>query len=117
MERAVRANGGLSVGGQLQGPQADFALHTIGWQAFQDLATSIAEVEYQRPVIRITKTSDEGRDGFFYGLPDVPPAEGDQRETTIQCKHFSSEVTKLTLTSLKAELESVRKLVESGRGE
>lgn len=99
----------------VQGPAKDFALHTIGWQAFQDIAASIAEIEYARPVTRLVKTSDEGRDGFFYGVPGEALAAGDARETTIQCKHVSDANEKLTPGSLTRELVSVRKLVESNR--
>ncbi len=100
-----------------QGPNKDFALHTIGWQAFQDLGVSIAESEYKRTVSRVAKQSDEGRDGFFYGLPDTSLVPGDKRESTIQCKHFSSASQKLTVASLKEEFNSVRKLVETNRAE
>lgn len=99
----------------LQGPAKDFALHTIGWQAFQDLVVSIAESEYARPVSRVAKTSDEGRDGFFYGLTDEPLRKGDKRQTTIQSKHVSKADEKLTLARLTPELASVQKLVKSGR--
>jgi len=100
---------------QSQGPNKDFALHTIGWQAFQDLAVSIAEVEYDRPVSRVAKVRDHGRDGWFYGLPESKVKKNDQRETTIQCKHFSGRNTKLTPASLSSELTSVRKVVSSNR--
>lgn len=100
---------------QSQGPNKDFALHTIGWQAFQDLVVSIAEVEYDRPVIRVAKVHDQGRDGSFYGLPESKLEENDQRETTIQCKHYSGRDNKLTLASLSSELTSVRNLVSSNR--
>lgn len=99
----------------LQGPNKDFALHTIGWQAFQDLATTVVEVALGRVVWRIAKVNDQGRDGFFYGVPEEPFASGDKRETTIQSKHFGTPTQKLTLTSFADELRSVRKLVRSGR--
>lgn len=102
---------------QLQGGNPDFALHTIGWQAFQDLAISIAEVEYARTVHRVAKVADQGRDGFFYGVPDETIAPKDSRETTIQCKHFSNQSTKLTVASLKDELESVKELVKNGKAD
>ncbi len=98
-----------------QGGAKDFALHTIGWQAFQDLAASIAEIEYSRPVSRIVKTSDEGRDGFFYGVPGEALAADDRRETTIQCKHVSAAGDTLTLGMLSRELISVKKLVQTER--
>ncbi len=105
----------LTLAGQAQGPNLDFALHTIGWQAFQDLVASIAEVNFARPVTRVAKVADHGRDGSFAGVPDEPLAATDKRETTIQCKHFSSATSKLTVASLKQELESVRKLAASGK--
>lgn len=101
----------------LQGPAKDFALHTIGWQAFQDLAASIAESEFGRPVTRVAKSADEGRDGFFYGVPDEPLSKGDKRQTTIQSKHLSSPTEKLTVGKLALEMVSVLKLVESGRAD
>jgi hypothetical protein len=101
----------------LQGSNKDFALHTIGWQAFQDLATTIVEVDLGRIVTRVAKTKDQGRDGFFYGVPDEPVSAEDRRETTIQSKHFSAATNKLTVGSLTTELESVRALVASGRAD
>jgi energy-coupling factor transporter ATP-binding protein EcfA2 len=100
-----------------QGPNKDFALHTIGWQAFQDLAVSVAESEYVRSVSRVAKSSDEGRDGFFYGVPDEAITLGDQRETTLQSKHFSNPMQKLTVASLKSELVSVKNLVATNRAD
>lgn len=101
----------------LQGPNKDFALHTLGWQAFQDLATTVVEVDFARAVTRIAKVKDQGRDGFFYGVPDEPLIAGDSRETTIQSKHFSAPTTKVTVASLSGELVSVRALVASGRAD
>lgn len=105
----------MTLKGQAQGPNMDFALHTIGWQAFQDLVASIAEVNFMRPVTRVAKVADHGRDGSFAGVPDEPLAAKDKRETTIQCKHFSSATSKLTVASLKQELDSVRKLAANGK--
>src|SRR4051812_17182735 len=99
----------------LQGYNKDFALHTIGWQAFQDLAVTVVEVEFSRPVTRIAKVKDQGRDGFFYGVPDEPVVAGDTRETTIQSKHFGASGQKLTVATFGQELVSVRALVVSGR--
>ncbi|EJU10529.1 hypothetical protein LH128_23486, partial [Sphingomonas sp. LH128] len=100
-----------------QGPNKDFALHTIGWQAFQDLAVSIAESEYARAVSRVAKSSDEGRDGFFYGVPDEALKSDDQRETTLQSKHFSNANRKLTVASLSSELASIKNLIATKRAD
>ena len=101
----------------VQGYDKDFALHTIGWQAFQDLAVTIAEVEFARLVTRVARVKDEGRDGSFYGVPDEPAVAGDTRETTIQSKHSVSATAKLTLGLLTEELASVRALAVSGRAD
>ncbi|HEV7659846.1 MAG TPA: hypothetical protein VGO55_08375 [Allosphingosinicella sp.] len=61
------------------------------------------------------QSSDEGRDGFFYGVPDEPFAMGDGRQTTIQCKHFSNSQDKLTPGKLVNEFKSITKLVTTGR--
>ncbi len=100
---------------EVQGSRKNFQLHTIGWQAFQDLACSVSEVEFDRVVHRIAKTSDQGRDGFFYGLPDKHLDGKDERETTIQCKHTADPTDKLKKSVLKNDLDLVTGLVESGR--
>ncbi len=99
----------------LQGPNKDFALHTIGWQAFQDLVTTVVEVAFARMVWRLAKVNDQGRDGFFHGMPEEPFASGDTRETTIQSKHFGTPNRRITLASLAREFKSIRALVRSGR--
>ena len=76
-----------------QGPRKDFALHTIGWQAFPDLATSIAECEFSRTVSRVVKTADEGRDGFFYGVPDEPLKRGESGRPPFSVSMFQRPVS------------------------
>jgi energy-coupling factor transporter ATP-binding protein EcfA2 len=99
----------------LQGPHKDFALHTVGWQAFQDLATTIVEVGFGRQVHRVAPVKDQGRDGFFYGVPDETVTPSDKRETTIQAKHFATPTKTLTVGDLARELEPVRELAKTGR--
>lgn len=99
----------------LQGPNRDFALHTVGWQAFQDLAVTIVEVDFNRRVHRVAQVKDHGRDGFFYGVPDEVLKPEDKRQTTIQSKHFASSAKTLTVGDLTSELLSVQRLVKSGR--
>lgn len=100
-----------------QGPEVDFALHTIGWKAFQDLACTICEVEFSRPVNRTSKTSDEGRDGSFYGIPEKAISEKDTRETSIQSKHSVKGDDSLTLSMLKEDISKARDLASSGRAD
>ena len=99
-----------------QGPSKDFALHTIGWQAFQDLAVSIAGVFRILPH-RLTRCEERrrGTGRLLYGLPDEPLKPRDKRQTTIQCKHVSMADAKLTVAQLRDEFTKIRKLVASGR--
>jgi len=100
-----------------QGANKDFQLHTMGWQSFQDLSCVIAEVEYKRPVSRLAKVKDEGRDGFFYGLPEKPLQPSDERQTTLQAKHFSKANASLTVSSISDDLAKVDALVKDGRAD
>jgi hypothetical protein len=89
----------------------------MGWQSFQDLCCVIAEVEYKRPVGRVSKSKDEGRDGFFYGLVEKPLHENDERQTTLQSKHFSNSNSSLTLSTVQDDLSKVERLVQEGRAD
>lgn len=100
---------------QVQAHNIDYALHTLGWAAFQDLCSSVFEVVFDRPVNFYSKTHDGGRDGSFKGLINEKSAAGDQRDSTLQTKHISRPNASLTLAQLTAELSKVESLVEKGR--
>ena len=48
----------------------DYALHRLGWKAFQDLCIALVEERLQRPVQTFLPTNDAGRDGAFLGAWD-----------------------------------------------
>ncbi len=48
-----------------QATEVDFALHTLGWKAFQDLAIAVAAEVLGRPVEIFLSARDGGRDGAF----------------------------------------------------
>lgn len=96
-----------------QGMDVDFALHTLGWKGFQDLAIAVAAEVLERPVQIFLPSKDGGRDGAFVGTwkgaPDVPNAK-----STIQCKFTGKHNTNLTLNDVKGELSKVRSLAQRG---
>ena len=84
-----------------------YPLHLLGWNAFQELAVSVAEVCLNRPVQSFLDTNDAGRDGAFIGR-----WSGDQPgRSTIQCKFTSKTNNNLSLSMLKDELSKVSRLV------
>ncbi len=97
---------------------SDYALHRLGWKAFQDLCVALAEERIQRPVQTFLPTHDAGRDGAFLGSWDTPgsgestiPGSG---ESTIQCKFTSKQGNNLTLSMLSDELPKAKRLAEKG---
>lgn len=88
----------------------DYALHRLGWKAFQDLCVAVAEERLQRPVQTFLPTNDAGRDGAFLGRWDSQEAG----ESTIQCKFTSKPDQNLTMSMLVDELPKARRLAEQG---
>ena len=95
----------------------DFALHTLGWRAFQDLSGALlAEVMGQSFQV-FADSRDAGRDGAFYGM--WRPVEGAldgpvAGPFAMQCKHTIHEAATMSLSSLTDELKKVPQLVERG---
>ena len=89
---------------------SDFALHRLGWKAFQDLCVAIAEEQTGRPIQTFLPTNDAGRDGAFRGNWDGP----DWSESTIQCKFTSKIDVNLTLSDLDDELPKAQMLAKKG---
>jgi len=88
----------------------DFALHRLGWKAFQDLCVAIAEERLQRPVQTFLPTNDAGRDGAFLGTWE----DSGSGESTIQCKFTSKQDSHLSLSLLSDELPKAKRLAEKG---
>lgn len=88
----------------------DYALHQLGWKAFQDLCVAIAEERLGRPVQTFLPTNDAGRDGAFLGTWDSLGSG----ESTIQCKFTSVLGHNLSLSMLCDELPKAKRLAEKG---
>lgn len=91
--------------------QPEFALHQLGWKAFQDLCIALVEERLQRPVQTFLSSKDAGRDGAFIGKWDGHGSG----ESTIQCKFTSKQSQNLTLSMLKAELPKAKRLARQDR--
>ncbi len=102
---------GLPAGAQAS--EVEFALHTLGWKAFQDLAVAVASEVLKRPVQTFLSSKDGGRDGAFWGTwpgaPDVPDAK-----STIQCKFIGKANSTLKLADISAELSKIASLAARG---
>jgi hypothetical protein len=96
-----------------QATQVDFALNTLGWKAFQDLAVAVAAEVLGRPVQVFLSAQDGGRDGAFVGTwpgaPDVPDAK-----STIQCKFNGKAGATLAFGDVSGELGKVASLAARG---
>lgn len=88
----------------------EYALHRLGWKAFQDLCVALAEERLQRPVQTFLPTKDAGRDGAFLGTWD----DNNSKESTIQCKFTSKQEHNLTLSMLAEELPKAGRLAKKG---
>lgn len=92
---------------------APYPLHLLGWNAFQDLAVSVAEVCLNRPVQTFLPSNDAGRDGAFIGRW----AGSQTGKSTIQCKFTSRKGVNLSLSLLDEELAKVNRLVSLGEAD
>lgn len=90
----------------------DFALHTLGWKAFQDLCAQVCTETLGRTVSIYREAQDGGQDAVF-----LVPAENGVQEATIQCKFSGKLNQRLKLSDITAELANVKALVEQGRAQ
>ncbi|MFI8358501.1 nSTAND3 domain-containing NTPase [Streptomyces cyaneofuscatus] len=96
-----------------------FALHTLGWRAFQDLCAAVLREVWGQTVQSFADSNDGGRDGAFYGTwppptgpngaHDVPPGP-----FVLQCKHTKKADATLAPSELDDEFDKARALVKRG---
>ncbi|BCX52904.1 hypothetical protein CTYAZ2_24860 [Comamonas testosteroni] len=92
---------------ETQAYHADFALHTLGWKAFQDLFAQVMEEELQTTVSVYREAQDGGQDAVFLTKsPDGLTAVG-----TVQCKFSSKPDQRLRPSDITGEIEHVEQLV------
>jgi len=92
---------------ETQAYHVDFALHTLGWKAFQDLCAQVMEEELKTTVSVYREAQDGGQDAVFLANgPDVFTVVG-----TVQCKFSSKREQRLRPSDITGELEHVEQLV------
>ena len=94
---------------QAHGYQIDFALHTLGWKAFQDLSAQVMEEELNCTVSVYREAQDGGQDAVFL-------AKSSNRTVvaTVQCKFSGKREQRLKPSDITGELEHVEQLVTKG---
>lgn len=97
----------------------DFALHTLGWRAFQDLCAAVLREVWAQSVHTFADSNDGGRDGAFYGTWQQPPDPIGVQDLpdgpfVLQCKHTKKADTTLTPSELSAEFAKAQTLVDRG---
>lgn len=93
-----------------QAYNVDFAIHTLGWKAFQDLSAQVCEEHLGRTVSIYREAQDGGQDAVF-----LLPAEGDVKEATVQCKFSGKADQRLKAGDIASELQTVEQLVADGK--
>jgi hypothetical protein len=86
----------------------------LGWKAFQQLCVSVASDIWGQTVQGFFDSHDGGRDGAFYGTWTSNKGETFTGNFTVQCKFSQKPDRRLTLTSLKDELEKAARLASRG---
>lgn len=91
----------------VQAYQVDFALHTLGWKAFQDLCAQVMEEELETTISVYREAQDGGQDAVFLAKsPDGLTVVG-----TVQCKFSSKPEQRLRSSDITGELKHVEQLV------
>jgi CRP-like cAMP-binding protein/energy-coupling factor transporter ATP-binding protein EcfA2 len=90
-----------------QAYQVNFALHTLGWKAFQDLCAQVMEEELRSTVSVYREAQDNGQDAVFLAkTPDGLTLVG-----TVQCKFSGKHEQRLRPSDITGELAHVEQLV------
>jgi len=95
----------------IQASQVKYALHSLGWKAFQDLCITIATEIWRCPVQSFFDSNDGGRDGAFIIRGNKT---GQQLAATIQCKFTAKENTHIRVSTLTDEIEKAKNLASKG---
>lgn len=95
---------------EAQGYHVDFALHTLGWKAFQDLCAQVMEEELKCTVSVYREAQDGGQDAVFLGKS----VNSSVVVGTVQCKFSSKREQRLRPSDITCELEHVKHLVANG---
>ena len=99
---------------EVQAGQITYALHSLGWKAFQSLCVTITAEVWGQTVTSFADTNDGGRDGAFQGVWSTKQGESFSGNFTIQAKFSAKESKSITLSELDDEFEKAESLAEKG---
>lgn len=97
-----------------QGAEVSFALHTLGWKAFQQLCGNIAASVLGQELQVFADSGDGGRDGAFFGQWRATSEDLRQGSFTLQAKYTSKTDHVLKLSDIREELEKASRLAKRG---
>ena len=100
---------------RVQASNVTFELHTLGWEAFQNLCGHVAQEILGQTVTIYAPTNDVGQDGAFQGKWKQKDKESFSGRFVIQCKFTASRDAHLSLGNLKDELTKAVSLAKAGR--
>jgi len=97
-----------------QAKNVTFELHTLGWEAFQNLCGHVLRESLGQSVNVFSPTKDAGQDGAFHGVWKKSNAEIYEGKFVFQCKFTSRRDEHISLSHLSDELEKARRLAKKG---
>lgn len=93
-----------------QASAVTFELHTLGWEAFQNLCGCVLREILGQTFRNFSSTNDAGQDGAFYGTWERKQKEAYTGRFVVQCKFTCQRDSHISLSALEDELEKARKL-------
>lgn len=96
---------------QSQASYPSLALHTLGWNAFQDLCAQAIEEVLGLTVSTYREAQDGGQDAVFIIGKDA------DRDGTVPCKFTSAPGRRLKLSDLTREETSISDLLREGQAD
>jgi hypothetical protein len=98
----------------VQASNVTFELHTLGWEAFQNLCGHVAREILGQTATIFSPSNDAGQDGAFQGVWKRLKNETFEGRFVIQCKFTTQRDEHLSLGALKDELVKAEKLAQNG---
>lgn len=91
-----------------------FELHTLGWEAFQNLCGHIAREILGQTVTTFSATNDAGQDGAFQGTWKRNKKESYEGRFILQCKFTARRDQHLSISDLNDEILKATRLGNAG---
>ena len=94
--------------------KASYQLHTLGWNDFQNLCSTILRDILGQTFQQFAETADGGRDGAFYGKWVRQGAETMEGSFVLQCKFTAKSDALLQVSDVTDEIGKARRLARRG---